>query len=134
MTQFSVKKKNALFCLKSILRQTCFSPLWPPITHPTTHPLDYRVGGTERREGALIMVKKQVDFKIHFRWFKAFLDQLLFYFFFIKGAGWLDPDPKWKIPLTFFWNCPLTCHSWLIILNMSHLTSHYWHVNLDMQL
>ena len=28
-------------------------------------------------------------------------------FFFIKGGGWLGLDPKWKIPLTFFWNHPL---------------------------
>ena len=34
--------------------------------------------------------KKQVDFKIHFRWFKAFLDHVLCYFFSIKGlAGWI---------------------------------------------
>ena len=29
----------------SILKQTCFFPLWPPpLTHPSTHPLDYRLG------------------------------------------------------------------------------------------
>ena len=39
-------------------------------------------GGTKRGDVGLIKVKKQVDFKIHFRWFKAFLDHVLFYFFF----------------------------------------------------
>ena len=44
----------------------------------------------ERGERSLIKVKKQVDFEIHFRWFKAFLDHV---FFSIKGGGWLGPDP-----------------------------------------
>ena len=56
-----------LFCLKIILKQTCFSPIMTPLTHPTTHPLDYRVVDTEGGKGGLINVKKQVDFKIHFR-------------------------------------------------------------------
>ena len=34
----------------------------------------------------LIKVKKPVDFKIHFRWLKSFLDHV-FNFFFIKIAG-----------------------------------------------
>ena len=38
----------------------------------------------------LIKVKKQVDFKISFRPFKAFLDHVIFYFFSIKVlAGWV---------------------------------------------
>ena len=42
-------------------------PPSPSLTHPTTHPLDYRVRDNKRGEGGLIKVKKQVDFKIHFR-------------------------------------------------------------------
>ena len=50
--------------MKCILKQTCFPQLWPLLTHPTTHPRDYRVGDTKRGEGGLKTVKKQVDFKI----------------------------------------------------------------------
>ena len=39
----------------------------PPLTHPTTHPRDYRGGDTKRGEGGHKKVKKQDDFKIHFR-------------------------------------------------------------------
>ena len=46
----------------------------------------------KRGEGGLIKVKKQVDFNIHFRWFKAFLD----HFFSLKVLAW------WIIPLFFF--------------------------------
>ena len=60
-----------------------------PLTHPITHPRDCRDGDAKRGDVGLIKVKKQVDFKIHFRWFKAFLD----HFFSIKGAGWVGPDP-----------------------------------------
>ena len=49
--------------------------------------------GIPRGEGGLIKVKKQVDFKIHFKQFKAFLDHLFFFFFSIKGAGWVGPEP-----------------------------------------
>ena len=65
--------------------------------NPTTQPRDYQDGGSKRAESGLIKVKKQVDFKIHFIRFKAFLDHV----FSIKGGGWLGPDPSWKIPLTF---------------------------------
>ena len=41
----------------------------------------------------LIKVKKQVDFKVRFRLYKAFLDHVGFFCFSIKGAGWLGPDP-----------------------------------------
>ena len=69
---------NTLFCLKNIL------------THPITHPRDCWDGDTKRGDVGVIKVKKQVDFKIHFRCFKAFLDHVLFYFFSIKGlAGWV---------------------------------------------
>ena len=67
-----------------------------PLSHPTTHPQDYWGGDTKRGEGegGLIKVKKQVNFKIHFRWFKAFLDHFLLLFLFsIKGAGWVGPEP-----------------------------------------
>ena len=45
---------------------------------------------TKKGDVSLIKVKKQVDFKIHFRWFKAFLGHV---FFFIKGAGLVGLDP-----------------------------------------
>ena len=67
-----------------------FSHYDPPLTHHITHPRDCWVGDTKRGDMGLIRVKKQVDFKIRFRWFKAFLDHL---FFSIKGAGWVGPDP-----------------------------------------
>ena len=67
----------------------------PPLNHPTTQPRDYQVGESNWGECGLIKVKKQIDFKIHFRWFKAFFDN----FFSIKGAGWVGLDPYWKIPL-----------------------------------
>ena len=35
-----------------------FFPIMTPLTHPTTHPQDYRGGGTKRGEGGLIKVKK----------------------------------------------------------------------------
>ena len=59
-----------------------FFPIMTPLTHPITHPRDCLDGDTKRGDVGLIKVKKQVDFKIHFRWFKAFLDHVLFYFFF----------------------------------------------------
>ena len=46
-----------------------FFPLWAPLTHPNTHPCDCRDGDTKRGDVGLIKVKKQVDFKIHLRWF-----------------------------------------------------------------
>ena len=52
-----------------------------------------RGGDTKTGEGGLIKVKKQVDFNIHFRWFKAFLDHGGFFCFSIKGAGCLGLDP-----------------------------------------
>ena len=70
---------------------------WKAITHPR----DYRGGDTKRGEGGLIKVKKQVDFKIHFRWFKAFLDHVFLFFFSIKGTGWVGPDPMKNS--IFFW-------------------------------
>ena len=53
-----------LFCLKSILKQTCFFHYDP---YPISHPRDCRDGDTKRGDVGLIKVKKQVDFKIHFR-------------------------------------------------------------------
>ena len=44
-----------------------FSHYDPPLTHPITHPCDCWDGGTKRGDVGLIKVKKQVDFKIHFR-------------------------------------------------------------------
>ena len=67
-----------------------FSHYDPPLAHPITHPREGRNGDTKRGDGGLIKVKKQVDFKIPFRLFKAFLDQV---FFSITGAGWVGPDP-----------------------------------------
>ena len=66
-----------------------FSPLWPTLTHPTTHLWDYWGGDTKRGGGGSYKGEKQVNFKIHLRWFKAFLDHV----FSIKGAGWVGPDP-----------------------------------------
>ena len=37
------------------------------LNHPITHPRDYQGGDTKRGEGGLIKVKKQIDFKIHFK-------------------------------------------------------------------
>ena len=54
-----------------------FSPLWPPLIHPITHAQDCQDGDIKRGDVCLIKVKKLVDFKIHFRWFKAFLDHVL---------------------------------------------------------
>ena len=56
-----------------------FFPLWPPLTHPTTQPRYYQGGESKRGEWGLMKVKKQVDFKIHFRGFKAFLDHVFFH-------------------------------------------------------
>ena len=67
--------------------------LWPPLAHPITHPRDCQDGNTKRGDVGLIKVKKQVDLKIPFWWFKAFLDHVVFICFSIKGAGWLGPDP-----------------------------------------
>ena len=66
--------------MKCILKETC---LFPIMTPPTTHPRDYWGGDTKRGE---------VDFRIHFRWFKTFLHHV-FVFFSMKGAGWVGPDP-----------------------------------------
>ena len=41
---------------------------------PPPHPWDCRDGDTKRGDMGPIKVKKQVDFKIYLRWFKAFLD------------------------------------------------------------
>ena len=62
-----------------------------PLAHSITHPRNCRDGDTKMGDVGLIKVKKQVDFKIHFGWFKAFLDHI--FFFSIKGAGWVGPDP-----------------------------------------
>ena len=42
-----------------------FFPIMTPLTHPTTHPRDYRGGNTKRGDVGLIKVKKQIDFKIN---------------------------------------------------------------------
>ena len=39
----------------------------PCLTHPTTQPRDYHGGDTKRGGGGLLKVKKQVDFKFHYR-------------------------------------------------------------------
>ena len=44
-----------------------FSHYDPPLTHPITNPRHCRDGDTKRGDVGLIKVKKQVDFKIHFR-------------------------------------------------------------------
>ena len=41
------------FAWKAFLSQLVSFPLWPPLTHPTTHPRDYRGGDTKRGEGGL---------------------------------------------------------------------------------
>ena len=69
-----------------------FFPTMPPLTHPITHPRVCRDGDTKRGDVGLIKVKKQVDFKIHLRWLKAFFLPC-FIVFFIKGAGWVGMDP-----------------------------------------
>ena len=46
-----------------------------------TQPQDYQGGESKRGEWGLIKVKKQVDFKIHFRRFRAFLDHVFLFFF-----------------------------------------------------
>ena len=53
MTQFSVKKKYILpeMHFKAIL---FFSHYDPSLTHPITHPRDYRGGDTKRDEGGLM--------------------------------------------------------------------------------
>ena len=78
MPQFSItKKKNNM-----VLKQTYFFPIMTP-PDPPHHSPSGRLGwGYQEGDVGLIKVKKQVDFKIHFRWFKAFLDHVLFYFFF----------------------------------------------------
>ena len=67
-----------------------FPIMTPPLTHSITHPQDCPDGDTKRGDVGLIKVKKQVDFKIHFRCFEAFL-----YFFFPLRvlAGWVGPEP-----------------------------------------
>ena len=47
--------------------KTFFPHYDPPLSHPITHPQDCRDGDTKRGDVGLIKVKKQVDFKIHFR-------------------------------------------------------------------
>ena len=86
----SKKKKDMVLKCFILPEKHLFFPILT-LTHPTTHPWDYHGGDTKRGEGGLIKVKKQVDFKIHFRGFKAFLDHVLFYFFPLRG--WLGPDP-----------------------------------------
>ena len=90
-----------------------FFPIMTPLTHPITHPQEYRAGDTKRCEGGLIKVKKHVDFKINFRWFKAF-----FCFFSIKGAGagWVGPDPERKIPLSIYFFETVPKEIWLFWL------------------
>ena len=61
-----------------------FSYYDPPLTHPTTQPRNYQRGESKRGEWGLMKVKKQVDFKIHFRGLKAFLDHV---FFPLRGVG-----------------------------------------------
>ena len=75
---FPLKKTKTYMVLKHFVlpvehfkAKLFFSPLWPPLTHPIT----------KRGDVGLIKVKKQVDFKIHFRWFKAFLDHVFLFFF-----------------------------------------------------
>ena len=79
------KKKNMVskhFILHDMhFKANLFMTPLTPLIHPTTHTWAYRGGDTKRGEGGLIKVKKQVDFKIHFRWFKAFLDHVFVFFF-----------------------------------------------------
>ena len=42
------------------------------LTHPTTQPQNYRGGECKMGAWSLIKVKKQVDFKMHFRRFSIF--------------------------------------------------------------
>jgi len=74
--------KHFIFPEEHFKANLFFFHIMTPLTHPITHPRDWRYGDTKRGDVGLIKVKKQVDFKIHFRWFKAFLDHVLFYFFF----------------------------------------------------
>ena len=101
-----------------------FFPIMIPLTQPTTHPRDYRGGDTVRGEGGLIKVKKQVDFRIHFRWFKAFLNHVFFPLRVL--AGRVGPLMENSINF-FFWNRPLLDLFWLDLtilkMNFPDLTS-----------
>ena len=77
-------------------------------------PRDCREGDTKRGNVGFIKVKEQVDFRIHFRQFKAFLDHV----FFTKGAGYMVPDYQWKPSLILKWRY-VTLH-----LNQSLLNLH----------
>ena len=89
MPRFSIEERKTNMALKHfILPEKHFKANMffshynpPPLTYPITHPRDCRDGDTKRGDVGLIKVKKQVDFKIHFMWFKAFLDHVVFLFF-----------------------------------------------------
>ena len=68
------------------LKANLFFPIMIPPNPPNHSPSGWRY--QEGRKGSQ-KGEKQVDFKIHFRWFKAFLDHV----FSIKGAGWVGPNP-----------------------------------------
>ena len=74
---YFVLLKMLYFTWKAFKAKLFFTNM-TPLTFPTTHPQDCRGGDTKRGEGGLIKVKKQVDFNIHFRLFKAFLDHVIF--------------------------------------------------------
>ena len=66
-----------------------FSIMAPPNTphHSASGPSGW---GVQKGWMGFHKGEKKVDSKIHFRWFKAFLDHV---FFPNKGGGWLGPDP-----------------------------------------
>ena len=77
MTPFSILKKIVLkwFILPSKHFKANLFFLHYDLSPPPllTHPLGHPGGDTKKGEGGLIKVKK-VDFKIHYRGFKEFLD------------------------------------------------------------
>ena len=64
-----------------------FFPIMTP-PNPSHHsPSGLSEWGYQEGWGGLIKVKNQIDFKIHFRWFKSFLD----HFFPLRVfAGWVQ--------------------------------------------
>ena len=87
MPRFSIKKKPNMVLKHFILPVEHFKANFFFLAIPrgarapkktNTHPQDCWDGDTKRGDVGLIKVKKQVDFKIHFSWFIAFLDHVFF--------------------------------------------------------
>ena len=112
-TRFSIKKKYIYMVLKLFIlpemhfKANFFSPLQPSLTHPTTQPRDYQDGGSKRAEWGLIEVKNQVDFKIHFKLFQAFLEHVFFLSFLPLRGCVAGSGPLMENSIYFFLNYPL---------------------------